>query len=418
MVEYLLSDPRVDPQRQDENGITPLSYAAEECLMGPVELLLRDPRVDPTIPSHRGQPPLSHAARAEKNNVEVIRMLLADPRVDPAHVDSCGYTALSIAASGGIVANLRELIGPDVDVNRREMNMGGMTPLCNAANYGDAGCVELLLATPGIDVNFADNEGAGPLMYSNDSESVTRLLIEDDRVLPNAVSNSGTTPLKSAIYSNRAEIVAVVLSHPGVDVNLITTGRSDQEVPFLPDGESALLRAIETATYDIVKMLIADPRFDAETANKARWPPLVCAALYERADLAVLLFEDGRFSVNDAGPDGHDSMWWAMHEGSVGFVWNLLVFAEKDGKADYLITGDEQVPARYKSAIKDREHPITLEEIVSLFKEFSDRARGVVSSDSPWRPCPPSPRSFVCCTFPTSETTDTSETSEASQEDM
>ena len=153
------------------------------------------------------------------------------------------------------------------------------------------------------------------------------------------------------------------------------------------DTESALERAITmeraiTASYEIAKMLIEDPRFDAEIADGdgteegGVWPPIASAVASEREDLAILFCKDGRFDIHAVGQtDGRSPMFVAVEENYVGLVRCLLVAAEERGDTQYLDHIKDPVPP-----IPDRSSPYFMavetekQEIVALFKEFSDRA--------------------------------------------
>jgi FOG: Ankyrin repeat len=84
----MLCDGRVDPNRQDKFGRTPLSYAAGHGHTEVVKALLYDSRVDPARQHKYDRTPLSYAA--QYGHTEVVKALLCNGQVDPNLVDHDG----------------------------------------------------------------------------------------------------------------------------------------------------------------------------------------------------------------------------------------------------------------------------------------------------------------------------------------
>ncbi len=151
----------------DNDGWTPLTWAAwnghDEC----VRLLLAAPGIDVNKATNDGYTPLFLAAW--KGHVECVRLLLVAPGIDVNKADKYGWTPLYQAALYGHVECVRLLLAaPDIDVNKADND--GRTPLYWAAFlYGHVECVRLLLAAPGIDVNKADKNGCTPLKAAESS---------------------------------------------------------------------------------------------------------------------------------------------------------------------------------------------------------------------------------------------------------
>ncbi|SCV44938.1 related to ankyrin [Fusarium fujikuroi] len=96
VMELLLVSGKVNPDARDTSGRTPLSYAAEHSSDLAVKLLLNDARADPNSKDDSGRTPLSYAA--EKGNLKPIELLLEDDRVEADLQDISGRTPLSYIA--------------------------------------------------------------------------------------------------------------------------------------------------------------------------------------------------------------------------------------------------------------------------------------------------------------------------------
>ena len=132
----------VNPDKPDNHGRTPLSWAAKGGHEGVVKLLLEREDVNPDRPNNNGRTPLSWAAGNGREGV--VKLLLESKDVSPDRPDNYGRTPLSWAAVNGredVVKLLleREDLSPDRPDN------DGRTPLSWAAIYVREGVVTLLL---------------------------------------------------------------------------------------------------------------------------------------------------------------------------------------------------------------------------------------------------------------------------------
>ena len=96
VMSLLLGRKYVNPDRPDNYGQTPLSWAAENGCDGVVKLLLEREDVNPDMPDNRGRTPLSWAA--ENGRDGVVKLLLGREDVDFNMPDSDGQTPLSLAS--------------------------------------------------------------------------------------------------------------------------------------------------------------------------------------------------------------------------------------------------------------------------------------------------------------------------------
>ena len=139
-----------DINAKDENGLSPLSYAAGEGHEAIVQLLLKK-GADVNSADRFGQTPLSRAAR--EGHEAIVRLLLEK--------------------------------GPDI----HSADRFGRTPLSGGAENGHEAIVRLLLEN-GADVDSADEDGRTPLLWAaeNGYEAILRLMLKGKNKAPTSKS--------------------------------------------------------------------------------------------------------------------------------------------------------------------------------------------------------------------------------------
>ena len=114
----------------------------------------------------------------------------------------------------------RRLLGTSADhINR--YGIGGATPLVDAALYGDAEAVRLLLES-GADPNLRSAGNSTALMFAVDDAEKTRLLLER-AADPNARSDEGRTALMIAVARPGTTEVVAQLLQGGAQVTVPVT---------------------------------------------------------------------------------------------------------------------------------------------------------------------------------------------------
>ena len=165
LVTILIHDEGYEGDQQDCTGRTPLAWAAENGHEGVVNLLLGQGNVNPNRPEMDGNEPLSCAAINGHDGV--VKLLLERENVDPNRRNNDGGTPLVRAAFYGHEGVVKLLLErEDVDPNRPEEN--GWTPLGGAAARGYDGVVSYCsngkMSTPICQIRMVMNQsGTLPL---------------------------------------------------------------------------------------------------------------------------------------------------------------------------------------------------------------------------------------------------------------
>ncbi len=144
--------------------------------------------------------------------------------------DTCG-SAKKLANEDKKIGNLR--------------GAGSTTPLMQAALYGDADSVRLLLEQ-GADPNIKNDAGATALMWAVDDLEKTRLLVEHGADV-NARSDDGRTPLLIAVRFGNIEVVKLLIDR-GADLS----AKSPESRGYA----AALSEAAQTGDDAMLRMLI------------------------------------------------------------------------------------------------------------------------------------------------------------------
>ncbi|KFZ23699.1 hypothetical protein V502_01827 [Pseudogymnoascus sp. VKM F-4520 (FW-2644)] len=195
------------PDEKDDDGRTPLSWAAGNGHEDVVKLLLVNNAEVNLKDTLYGQTPLSWAS----GHGTVVKLLL----VNGAEIDSkdiTGRTPLSLAANTGQEAVLKLLIEKGADVNLE--NIYNRAPLSYAAEDGHEAISKLLLAD-NADVNLKDTWlSRTPLMWAaaNGHEAVVKLLLGNNAEV-DLEDKYGRTALSHAAMTGHEAIVKLLLAY-------------------------------------------------------------------------------------------------------------------------------------------------------------------------------------------------------------
>ncbi|PTB70469.1 ankyrin [Trichoderma citrinoviride] len=268
--------------------------------------------------------PMSDAA--DKGLQEIVDLYLSHGA--SMHLfDFTGWTPLHYAVSSNTLDLARHLL------DNHGANPNGppsKSPIVTAARNGHPRMVELLLsrgADPNINVNGTPFSRALMDAVVEGSGDVVKVLLNDDRVDPNARNASGKTALEWAITFGRDDMLQLLLKDGRADPTLgnnvnrtaldliIEHSRVEMARMILADGrvdpnartlnsETALENAVRSASHAIVRLLLADDRVDPNSTTLDGMTPFLFAADSGSDSCLQILLADKRVNLyarNNAG---------------------------------------------------------------------------------------------------------------------
>jgi ankyrin repeat domain-containing protein 50 len=313
---------------QDSLGKSPLMVAACcGCLKIASRLLEAGAQVD-TLDNY-GCNALHLAALMDKK--DLVALLLANPRVNVDALTASGgrmpggQTAVILAAREGYVIILSRLVKAGAEVNRLDNH--GLSALHAAAIEGHSQVVDLLIATPQIDLNvringqkhtFGGESSLFNAVRNGHVDIVTSLITAGAEL--NIVNDEGNTALHVAVEAGHVAVVEALVNS-GMDVDLPqennSTGRRlsavmlaslkwnlnildivlkhsrDINLRSANGGRTALLYAIRCGNVDAVELLLSHKTIEVELADDDGWTPLTYAANYGRVGIIPDLVAHG-----------------------------------------------------------------------------------------------------------------------------
>ncbi|MDR1236058.1 MAG: ankyrin repeat domain-containing protein [Holosporaceae bacterium] len=238
LVKSMINDGTADADLEEDDGGTPLHYAAKSWNLEMVKFLVnRDIEIirernqlwgnyrndyEPFVQmeNNNHETPLHFAAKSR--NLEIAQFLVDQG----AHVNAVtleGQTPLHFAARSGDLQLVKFLMKQGAGVNA--IADGNKTSLHFAARSGNSQLVGFLIEQQGADVNACDIDGRTPLHFaarSGDLETVKLLIAHGANV--NAIANGNMTLLHFAARSGNLQLVRFLINQQGADVNAIADG--------------------------------------------------------------------------------------------------------------------------------------------------------------------------------------------------
>ncbi|KAF7121630.1 hypothetical protein CNMCM5793_009101 [Aspergillus hiratsukae] len=298
IVRFLLTREDLDPNIKDDEGKTPLAYAAWRCFNDMVKILLKSPHLDVNCTDNEGRTPLHIAAG--RSNVFVVRTLLATPSIDVSVRDDLHHRTALLAA----VESLRRELAwrPDkVKLKHRRTIQALLEHPATSVDYDTD--PELLVmyrlsAQYGYEEIFRMlwSKGMGQLPRELDNSGILFFVAQHGqaeimKVLlangfdPEAHTEKDRTTLSVAAEHKQIEVIRLLLSTGKVDVN-----SKDQ------DGRTPLWWAMthgwrKTGTDETVKLLIEhEATIPTIQGKKAVLKALYKALEYGNCFLSEMLF--------------------------------------------------------------------------------------------------------------------------------
>ena len=237
---------------QDNNGMTPLSWAVKGGHVGVVQVLLKA-KANVEAKDEHGRTPLIWAMMPE-NKEAVEELLKAKPKVEAKDKD--GWTPLMWAVEKQRLEAVGLLL--DVKANTEVKYKDGRTLLIRAVMEENTELVRLLLAAK-ANVEAKYKYGWTPLMWA-----VKRGYVKEVQLLLNAEAdievrdNDGWTPLLCAAMQKNAQVVELLL-------NAKRKANVEAKDRF---GWTPLMWAQEKGNTEMVRLLNANGNFDVPKDNK------------------------------------------------------------------------------------------------------------------------------------------------------
>ena len=216
VMEMLLQHPQSDVNKVRNDGQTALHSASSVGRSDEVARLLRHPNIDANMRDNRGKTALHLASL--NGNTEIVKILHQHPQLDINIDDNLGRTALHYASEAGhLEAAKLLLLHPQIHVNTRDKYLN-KTYLHYATERGHLEVVEMILQHPQVDVNIGDNTGRTALHLASEYEGTAEenLLLQHPQIDVNKENKYGETVLWDPNSSEEA--IKLLIFHPEIDV--------------------------------------------------------------------------------------------------------------------------------------------------------------------------------------------------------
>ena len=360
IVEMLLGKKEIDVNRESKEwyekttsniihiGRTALYMATIKNHTRVVQLLVQRSEIEINKGYTNGRTVLHEASL--NGYSEIVKHLLRHANIDVNKKDEKLKTALYMASKGGKVEIVKLLTShPEVDINEEtpEINeetsvVTYLSSLWKASQVGEKAVVQILLDQPTINVQRGSG-GAGhfeikKLLFRGDNNNTSKTeeliintiigntttvesLLEDNDTDINYADIGGRTPLMWASNLRHLDIIKLILSQEGLDVNKERA----------KDGMNALLLAASNGHPDVLKLLLGNVNIDVNCAD----PDLGETSLYKASQkghlkVVSLLLGHKEIKVNKATVSRETPLMAATQNGFSNIVRELLAHAAID----------------------------------------------------------------------------------------
>ena len=371
LVSELLENPQIKVNKSNDNGDSPLMVAANEGHSDIVARLLKQADIDVNSSNTDGYSSLMCAS--DKGCERIVELLLAHPGIDINHKDTGGDSALvwAVDKNQGRVVDLllnQEVLEPSplhvasvtfhltgsgahnlgnvclavsTALNNRRHKLGlwllkqriraieedgNFTEhieniLVTAVSRGAKAIVDFLVRNSRVNLNILDDDE--PLLIravdkiAGGYVDIVRSLISSTSCDINVRGSTGKTALSVSCSQGNEAMVAVLLSHPEVDVN---TG-----------GDlSPLLCAVRSGNKAVVDLLLARKDIQVNITDIRAKSALILAGQLGHTDIVRRLVEQPELEINIKDEDGITGLIWAAARGHPGAVTEFMNLPEID----------------------------------------------------------------------------------------
>jgi ankyrin repeat protein len=269
---------------------------------------------------------LSQPTSLLKTLMEKIKAMIEENNDDEYTISKLTYLHPA-AAYSSIPEHIELLLMYDPDINQRDEDCGGCTPLHFAAIRNPSVGVLGALLDNGADLNIRNTyRGETPLhcaLRSNPNpEIVKELIIRHADV--NVKDADGMTPLHMAIFTTSRDVIVMLLDS-GADVN---TADNEERTP--------LSYAAEFQTIDIIKLLIEHGA--AITAIDDRGRTMLHHAVEYNSTAIVKMLLDYGLDIHAADAAGLTPLHWAV---SCGYPERIAMLLEYGALSDINVQDKE-----------------------------------------------------------------------------
>ena len=343
MVKALLELGHASTEVRDEDGWTPMHYAANTGCSDIIKILLQHGANPNDTYTEPGESPLWRAV--VNRHEDAAQVLLQQGHATTEAMDDEGWTALHIAANKDLEKIIRLLMDHGANPNAKELTsrknplhlaidcnneasvkallhypqtdpdaqeVDNWTPLHFASTLGHANLVTLLLER-GANANAVNLKKESPLYKAIDKDhiSAAEVLLQIGHADPDIKEEDGWTALHSAAIRGREALVKLLVAN-GANVNM----KNDKS-------NTPLNMAVNKSYVSVVRLLLQWGRANTEVKDGAGCTPMHSASAVGNAEITSLLL-DSRANVNAEDNDKWAPLHFASSSGHDTVVELLL----------------------------------------------------------------------------------------------
>ena len=257
-------------------------------------------------------------------------------------LDDRKVTGLGTACRNGKLNIVKYLVHQKgIDVNKPRPN--GTTPFFSAVEKGHQDIVNYLLKIKDIDAHKTMNDGQSPIFIAADrghKQILGTLLDTKGADVNKAWDINDQTPLWRAVHEEREnDILKMLINAVGIDKN-----KKCQIT-----GESPLHIAANQGSYEIVQLLLSTSGIDVNTVDNNGCTPLWDQANGPRlslrgpqdVEMINLLLNRNDVNPNKANHNGQTPLWAACHQ---GFARNASALLKADNIDVHKADNEQRTP--------------------------------------------------------------------------